>query len=155
MCGTRSTDLIQGQKLVRPLNEWNWNDQGKMHFDSKFFENLVEIGRRSFMYDFCGRKVAYPSLLLPPLSPEASSSPHLRVIDSHRIKLRRFVPHMCPNPMSPSPWKLLNGMIDILPIQSVKRDHSGDSPREKKLICHETHGFVPYHTVHVPCTRIH
>ncbi|PBC31230.1 hypothetical protein APICC_02489 [Apis cerana cerana] len=49
VCGTRSTDLIQGQKLVRPLNEWNWNDQGKMHFDSKFFENLVEIGRRSFI----------------------------------------------------------------------------------------------------------
>lgn len=85
MYGTRSTDLIQGQKLVRPLNEWNWNDQGKMHFDSKFFENLVEIGQRSFMYDFCGRKVAYPSLLLPPLPPEASSSPHLRVIDSHQI----------------------------------------------------------------------
>lgn len=109
-----STDLIQGQKLIIERMEF----EEKLHFDSKFLENLV--GDR-FIYDFCGRKVGYPPSL--PLE-KRLPLPHLRVTDSHRIKLRRFVPHMCPNPMSPSPWKLLNGMIDILPIQSVKRDTS-------------------------------
>lgn len=104
-----------------------------------------EIGRRSFMYDFCGRKTAYPSLT------RSVFLPHLRVTDSHRIKLRRFVPHMCPDPMSsPSPWKLLNGMIDILPIQSVKRDTSwrGFATREEVNLSRNARIRPIHNTIH-------
>lgn len=107
-----------------------------------------EIGRRSFMYDFCGRKAAYPSLPRSVFFPIYVSP--IRIASNCGDSFRTCVQIQC-RPLHRESY-LTGWSISFRfnPWNAIH--HGGYSPCEKKLICHEMHGFVPYT---IPYTRIH
>lgn len=135
-----STDLIQGQKLIIERMEF----EGKLHFDSKFLENLV---RDRFMYPiFAGER---PVTLLPFPSKSVFLSPiyvsPIRIASNCGDSFRTCVQIRCPLHRESylTGWSI---SFRFNPWNAIH--HSWDSPREKKLICHETHGFSFHTHVH-------